>query len=139
DTSGPVLALLRGDHAIHERKLARALGEEFRPAHPDELRSALGAPAGSVGPLGARVPVIADETLRQGSYVVGANREGFHVKAVVAGRDFDCRFADLHTVVAGEACTVCGGSLVVERVIEIGNIFKLGTKYSEPLGARYLD
>lgn len=137
--SGPVLALLRGDHAIHERKLARALGEEFRPAHPDELQAALGAPAGSVGPLGARVPVIADEALRQGRYVVGANREGFHVKGVVAGRDFECRFADLHTVIPGEACTVCGTALVVERVIEIGNIFKLGTKYSEPLGARYLD
>ena len=137
--SGPVLALVRGDHAIHERKLARALGEEFRPAHADEVASVLGAPVGSVGPLGGRVPVVADETLRQGRYVVGAGREGFHMKGVVAGRDFECRFTDLHTVVAGEACTVCGASLSVERVIEIGNIFKLGTKYSEALGARYLD
>jgi prolyl-tRNA synthetase len=136
---GPVLALVRGDHAIHERKLARALSEEFRPAHADEVASILGAPVGSVGPLGGRVPVVADETLRQGSYVVGAGREGFHMKGVVAGRDFECRFADLHTVVPGEACTVCGAPLNVERVIEIGNIFKLGTKYSEALGARYLD
>jgi prolyl-tRNA synthetase len=136
---GPVLALVRGDHAIHERKLARALGEEFRPAHADEVASILGAPVGSVGPLGGRVPVVADETLRQGSYVVGAGREGFHMKGVVAGRDFESRFADLHTVVPGEACTVCGAPLNVERVIEIGNIFKLGTKYSEALGARYLD
>jgi len=137
--SGPVLALVRGDHAIHERKLARALGEEFRPAHGDEVASVLGAPVGSVGPLGGRVPVVADETLRQGTYVVGAGREGFHMKGVAAGRDFECRFADLHTVVPGEGCTVCGAPLNVERVIEIGNIFKLGTKYSEALGARYLD
>ncbi len=137
--AGPVLVLVRGDHNLHERKLLRAVGEECRPAHPDEVRQHLGAPVGSVGPLGARVPVVADETLRQGAYVVGANREGFHVKGVVPGRDFECRFADLHTTVAGEACAECGGPLVVERVIEIGNIFKLGTKFSEALGATYLD
>jgi prolyl-tRNA synthetase len=134
-----VLAVLRGDHAIHERKLARALGEEFRPAHPDEVREHLGAPVGSVGPIEARVPVLADETLKTGTYVVGANREGFHVRGVTPGRDFECRFVDLHAVAAGEACPQCGKPLAVERVIEVGNIFKLGTKYSEPLGARYLD
>src|SRR5439155_11434261 len=133
DVTGPVLALVRGDHSLHERKLARALGEEFRPAHPDEVKAALGAPIGSVGPIGARIPVIADETLKTGSYVVGANREGVHVRGVTPGRDFECRFADLHTVVAGEACTKCGRPLRIERVIEIGNIFKLGTKYSVPL------
>ena len=138
-TSGPVLVLVRGDHALHERKLARALGEEFRAAHPDEVRGALGAPVGSVGPVGARVPIVADEALRTGTYVVGANREGFHLKGVAPGRDFECRFADLHAVAPGEACTVCGKPLAVERVIEIGNIFKLGTKYSVPLKATYLD
>jgi prolyl-tRNA synthetase len=92
-----------------------------------------------VGPLGVTIPVLADKALREGSYVVGANREGFHVRGVVAGRDFECRFVDLHTVVPGEACPTCGAPLAVERVIEIGNIFKLGTKYSVPLGARYLD
>ena len=92
-TSGPVLVLVRGDHALHERKLARALGEEFRAAHPDEVRGALGAPVGSVGPVGARVPIVADEALRTGTYVVGANREGFHLKGVAPGRDFACRFA----------------------------------------------
>jgi prolyl-tRNA synthetase len=139
DTAGPVLVLVRGDHALHERKLARALGEEFRPAHPDEVRAHLGAPVGSVGPVGVRVPVIADEHLKDGSYVVGANKEGVHLRGVVPGRDFECRFADLHTVAAGEACAQCGGPLTVERVIEVGNIFKLGTKYSQPLGAMYLD
>jgi prolyl-tRNA synthetase len=82
---------------------------------------------------------VADEALRTGTYVVGANREGFHLKGVAPGRDFECRFADLHAVAPGEACAVCGKPLAVERVIEIGNIFKLGTKYSVPLKATYLD
>ena len=138
--TGPVLVLLRGDHALHERKLARALeGDELRPAHPEEIRQHLGAPAGSVGPLGARVPILADDTLREGAYVAGANREGYHVRGVTPGRDFEARFVDLHTVAAGEACPQCGKPLTVETVIEVGNIFKLGTKYSAALGALYLD
>jgi prolyl-tRNA synthetase len=137
--AGPILVLVRGDHNLHERKLLRAVGEECRAAHPDEVREHLGVPVGSVGPLGVRVPVLADEALRQGRYVVGANREGFHVRGVTPGRDFECRFADLHTTQPGEACAQCGAPLGVERVIEIGNIFKLGTKFSEALGAKYLD
>ncbi len=137
--SGVVLALVRGDHALHERKLARALGEDARPAQPDEVLKHVGVPVGSIGPLGVRVPVLADETLRTGSYVVGANREGVHTKGIRIGTDAEVRFVDLHTVAAGEACVTCGAALAVERVIEIGNIFKLGTKYSKPLGAMYLD
>jgi prolyl-tRNA synthetase len=137
--AGPLLALVRGDHNLHERKLMRAVGEECRPAHPEEVREHLGVPVGSVGPLGVRIPVLADETLRAGAYVVGANREGFHVRGVTPGRDVECRFADLHVALPGEACVQCGGPLTVERVIEIGNIFKLGTKYAEALGASYLD
>ncbi len=138
-TSGPVLALVRGDHTVHERKLERALGEEVRPAHPDEVRKHLGAGVGSVGPVGASVPAIADEALRTGRWVVGANRDGYHLKGVSAGVDFECRFSDLHTAVAGEGCPQCGALLAIERVIEIGNIFKLGTKYSVPLKAFFLD
>jgi prolyl-tRNA synthetase len=137
--SGFVLALVRGDHAIHERKLARAIGADVRAAHPEEIVRQLGAPAGSVGPVGARVPIVADQALREGAYVVGANREGVHLRGVVPGRDFEARFVDLHTVVAGEACGQCGQPLAVEKVIEVGNIFKLGTRYSEALGAMYLD
>jgi prolyl-tRNA synthetase len=137
--TGPILVLVRGDHTLHERKLTRAVGEECRPASADEVRQHLGVPVGSVGPVGARVPILADETLQTGAYVVGANREGFHVRGVSPGRDFTCRFADLHTTLAGEACVDCGSPLTVERVIEIGNIFKLGTKYAEALGAKYLD
>jgi prolyl-tRNA synthetase len=137
--AGFVLALVRGDHALHERKLARVAGPELRAAHPEEVARELGAPVGSVGPVGAPMPIVADEALREGRYVVGANREGFHLRGVVPGRDFPARFVDLHAVTAGEACGQCGKPLAVEKVIEVGNIFKLGTRYSEALGAMYLD
>jgi prolyl-tRNA synthetase len=137
--AGFVLALVRGDHALHERKLARAVGPELRAAHPEEVAQELGAPVGSVGPVGARMPIVADEALREGRWVVGANREGVHLRGVVPGRDFEARFVDLHTVAAGEACPECGQPLAIETVIEVGNIFKLGTRYSEALGAMYLD
>src|SRR5207237_659088 len=91
--TGPVLVLLRGDHNLHERKLMRAVGEECRPAHPEEVRQHLGVSVGSVGPLGVRVPILADDALRQGRYVVGANRDGFHVRGVTPTSDFPCRFA----------------------------------------------
>ncbi len=136
--AGPLLALVRGDQTLHEKKLARVAGE-FRPAHPDEVRAALGTPPGSVGPVGIRLPIIADESLRDGVYVVGANKEGFHLKGVRPGKDFAPRFADLHAAQPGETCSQCGGSLKVEAVIEVGNIFKLGTKYSVPLRAVVLD
>ena len=136
-----LLVLVRGDHQLHERKLARALGQEARPARPEEVSAQLGVAPGSVGPVGARgvSRVLADESLRQGRYVVGANREGYHLRGVAAGRDFDCEFADLQVALAGEGCPQCGKPLRVERVIEVGNIFKLGAKYSVALGAMYLD
>ncbi|HEX2500420.1 MAG TPA: proline--tRNA ligase [Methylomirabilota bacterium] len=137
--SGPVLALVRGDQQLHEKKLARLLGGEVRPAHPDEVRDALGAPVGSVGPVGAPVPIVADEALADGVYVTGANREGVHLRGVQPGRDFASRHADLHLAQPGDPCAQCGTPLAVERVIEVGNIFKLGTKYSATLGATYLD
>jgi len=138
---GPVLALVRGDHALHERKLARALRAEPRPAQADEVREHLGVPVGFVGPVKVSgvSRIVADESLRQGSYATGANRDGCHLTGVVPGRDFQCEWADLQTVLPGEACPSCGTPLRVARVIEVGNIFKLGTKYSVPLGAVYLD
>ena len=137
--SGPVLALVRGDQQVHEKKLARLLGGEVRAAHADEVRDALGAPVGSVGPVDVAVPIVADEALGEGMYVAGANREGVHLRGVRPGRDFTARHADLHLAQAGDACPTCGAPLVVERVIEVGNIFKLGTRYSTALGATYLD
>jgi prolyl-tRNA synthetase len=137
--AGPVLALVRGDQQLHEKKLARLVGGEVRAAHPDEVRDALGAPVGSVGPVGAAVPIVADEALGEGAYVAGANREGVHLRGVQPGRDFAARHADIHLAQAGDGCPSCGTPLVVERVIEVGNIFKLGTRYSAKLGATYLD
>ena len=138
---GVVLALVRGDHVLHERKLARALKAEARPAHAEEITAALGVAPGSIGPVGVRgvSRILADESLRQGSYTAGANRDGFHLRGVTAGRDFACDFVDLQTALPGEGCPRCGAPLAVERVIEVGNIFKLGTKYSMALGATYLD
>ncbi len=138
--TGPVLVLVRGDQQVHDKKLARLLGGEIRPAHPEEVRDALGAPVGSVGPVGAKLPILADESLREGVYVCGANREAYHFTGVRPGRDFTAgQYADVHVAQAGDGCPRCRQPLRVERVIEIGNIFKLGTKYSVPLRAVYLD
>ncbi len=135
----PVLALVRGDHRLHELKTAALLGGEFRPAHPEEIQEAFGASGGSLGPVKVELRVIADEALREGQFVTGANRDGFHLLGVEAGRDYQPEFADIRAALDGDACIHCGGRITVEPAIEIGNIFKLGTRYSEPLGAVYLD
>ena len=134
-----VLALVRGDDRLNEMKLLQALGEDFRAAEPEEIREAFGASGGSIGPVGVAVPVIADETLREGQYVVGANRDDVHLRGVQAGRDYEPRFADLREIHEGDACPVCGGHLHLQVAIEVGHIFKLETKYSAPLGATFLD
>jgi prolyl-tRNA synthetase len=134
-----VLGLVRGDHRLHELKMMKALGGEFRPAHPEEIREAFGADGGSLGPVGVSVPIVADQTLREGRYVAGANTNGVHLLGVEAGRDFEATFADIREVEPGDACGRCGGEIRVEPAIEVGNIFKLGTHYSVPLGATYLD
>jgi prolyl-tRNA synthetase len=136
---GPVLALVRGDQTLHEKKLAKLIGQH-RPAQKDEVKAALGIPGGFIGPMGHAIRKIADLTLKQGVYVAGANKEGYHARGVSADKHFsDAEFADIHTAQAGDACVQCGKPLRVERVIEIGNIFKLGTRYSVPLKANYLD
>jgi prolyl-tRNA synthetase len=134
-----VLALVRGDDRLNEMKLLAALGENFRPAEPDEVRAAFGADGGSIGPVGASVAVIADEALREGQYVVGANHDDVHLRGVQAGRDFEARFADLREVRAGDACPRCGGHLRLQVAIEVGHIFKLETRFSDPLDATFVD
>jgi prolyl-tRNA synthetase len=136
---GFVLALVRGDDRLNEMKLLAALGRNFRPAQPEEIREVFGADGGSIGPVGAPVEVLADETLREGQYVVGANRDDRHLRGVQAGRDFVARFADLREVRAGDACPRCGGHLRLQVAIEVGHIFKLETRFSEPLGATFVD
>jgi prolyl-tRNA synthetase len=135
---GSVLVLIRGDRQLRERKLQRAIGA-FRPAHRDEVVQAAGVEPGFVGPVGLRLRIIADETIRTGAYVTGANKPDLHLRGVVPGRDFQAEFADLTEAAAGDGCGTCGAPLAVERVIEVGNIFKLGTKYSVGLRAVYLD
>jgi len=135
---GPVLALVRGDRQLRERKLQRAIGA-FRPAHRDEVVEAAGVEPGFVGPVGLGLRIIADESLRTGCYVTGANKPDLHLRGVVPGRDFQAEFIDLQEAAAGDGCGRCGAPLRVERVIEVGNIFKLGTKYSVGLRAVYLD
>ena len=135
-----VLALVRGDHRVNDFKLTQALGHEYRPAHPDEIEQTFGASGGSLGPVGVNVEIVADDALRDGAFVVGANRDDHHLRGVEAGRDYrPSRFADIRSVEAGDACPKCGGELRIEQAIEIGNIFKLGTRYAEAMGARFLD
>ena len=134
-----ILALVRGDDRLEEAKLLAAVGAEVRPSTEDEIRAAFGADPGSLGPVGFKGEVIADETLRDGQFVAGANRTGRHLKGVEQGRDFDARFADLRVLNEGDRCPICGGALHFQTAIEVGHIFKLGTKYSEPLGARVVD
>ena len=134
-----VLALVRGDDRLSEGKLETIFEASFRPATDDEIRSTFGAGGGSIGPVGATVEVIADETLREGQFVAGANRDGWHVRGVEAGRDYEPRFADIRQAREGDACPECGGRLRVQPAIEVGHIFKLGTFHSEALGASFLD
>jgi prolyl-tRNA synthetase len=135
----PVLALIRGDDRLSEEKLITALGAAYRPMTDDEIRSVFGAGGGSLGPVGVTIDVVADEALREGQFVAGANRDGWHLRGVESGRDYSARFADIRQANAGDACVLCGGTLLEQTAIELGHIFKLGTFYSKPFGARFLD
>jgi prolyl-tRNA synthetase len=136
DGGGLQLVIVRGDHRVNEIKLTNALGAPFRPARPEEVGEPLG-PAGFIGPVGADVPILLDEAVSLGGYVTGANRPDTHLRGVEPGRDFQFERVDVRSVVAGD--TVDGSAIRIEPAIEVGNIFKLGTRYSEPLGATYLD
>jgi prolyl-tRNA synthetase len=150
-TSRNLLVLLRGDHQLHDTKLADNLaGAEARPAHPEEIRALLGANAGSLGAVGAKqkarlsgkeVYIIADEALRgRRNMTTGANTDDYHIRGVEVERDIKVdQWADLRAVSSGEACPRCeSGVLEVFKAMEIGHIFKLGTKYSESMGATVL-
>jgi prolyl-tRNA synthetase len=135
---GPILALVRGDQELHEKKLAKIIGA-FRAASKDEVLSILGAEAGFIGPMGHKMRMVADPALKEGSYVAGANKADYHAKGIKPEVHFKPEWHDIHVSVAGDGCPKCGASIRMEKVIEIGNIFKLGTKYSVPLGALFLD
>src|SRR5918994_2850017 len=134
-----VLALVRGDDRLQEAKLASVLGGDVRLATEDEIRAAFGADPGSLGPVGWTGEIVADEALREGQFVAGANRTGWHFRGVEHGRDFEARFADIRQSHEGDTCPQCGGRLSFQTAIEVGHIFKLGTNYTVPLRAMYLD
>ncbi|MBE2315129.1 proline--tRNA ligase [Solirubrobacter sp. CPCC 204708] len=131
------LVLVRGDHKVNDIKLGNALGASFRPAHEAEFEDRIG-PAGFIGPVGVSgVPILLDAALDGHSYIAGANKADAHLRGVDPARDFEFTQVDVRSVVAGD--TVDGHEIRIEPAIEIGNIFKLGTRYSVPLGATYLD
>ena len=142
------LVLMRGDHELNETKLVDATGAvDIRPAHPEEIREALGASAGSLGAVGVTpashkhiTRVIADEALRgRRNMTTGANKDDHHLRHVSVERDIKAeKWASLRTVKAGEKCVSCGAALDVFKAVEIGHIFKLGLKYSESMGANVL-
>jgi prolyl-tRNA synthetase len=134
-----LLALIRGDDQLEESKLAAVLKADVRPSTEEEIRAAFGADPGSIGPIGFEGEIVADETLREGQFVAGANRTGFHLRGVEHGRDYQARFADLRRALEGDGCPLCGGRLGFQTAIEVGHIFKFETEYSEPLGATFLD
>jgi prolyl-tRNA synthetase len=139
DGGEPVLVLVRGDHRLNEIKLQNALGAPARAAEPEEVRATFGTEPGFIGPVGSSVRVVSDEALRgMHGLVTGANRPDAHLEGVEPGRDFATDWADVRSVEPGDRCPN-GATVRIEPAIEVGNIFKLGTRYSEPLGARYLD
>jgi prolyl-tRNA synthetase len=139
----PVVAVVRGDHELNEAKLQTATGAQVvRPARPEEIPPLMGAKAGSLGAVRfTRAKVLVDHALAERrDMVTGANEDGFHLRGVEVKRDVlgHGTLADLRTVKAGEGCPRCDGTLDVFKALEVGHIFKLGTKYSESMRATVL-
>jgi prolyl-tRNA synthetase len=139
------MALLRGDHELNELKLKNHLGwDDIQMASEEQICVCTGSPVGFLGPIGLKreIPVIADRVVQgMTNVIVGANEKDLHFKNVNCGRDFAVpTFVDIRTVAAGDACPRCAsGKLEMWRGIEVGHVFKLGTKYSKALNATYLD
>jgi prolyl-tRNA synthetase len=134
---GMVLVLLRGDHRLNETKLRNGMKTDFRQASAEEIEAQLG-PVGYLGPVESGLPIIRDAALTGNSYVTGANRADTHLRGVDPARDFESYEMDVRTVEGGDTAPG-GGTIEIEPAIEVGNIFKLGSRYSDPLGATYLD
>lgn len=136
-----VLVLMCGNDEVNETKLQKVLGSEPRPAHPEELLEITGADAGSIGPVGFKGRIIADIRLKDGNNLYsGANKNDYHIGGIDLMRDAEgIEYFDLRTVKSGEGCPSCGKEMQVFTAIELGHIFKLGTKYSDSMGATFLD
>jgi prolyl-tRNA synthetase len=132
---------MSGNDDVNETKLETVLGGEVRPGHPEELLEITGADAGSIGPVGFPYRIIADMRLKEGnSLYSGANKNDVHMGGIDLERDVpQIEYFDLRTVESGEPCPSCEKPIEVFKAIELGHIFKLGTKYSEGLGAMFLD
>ena len=137
----PVLILMLGNEDVNESKLEKLLGAAVRPGHPEELAEITGADAGSIGPIGFNGRIIADNRLKDANNLFsGANKNDYHIGGIDFKRDVETlEYADLRIVETGEGCPNCDNKLDVFTAIELGHIFKLGTKYSETMGALYLD
>jgi prolyl-tRNA synthetase len=136
---GPLLVLLRGDHRLNEIKLRNHLHAPFKLANDEEIEKEFGTIPGFIGPVGGKAPVLIDEALRGlRGLVTGANEKDKHLQGVEPDRDFEGEYGDVRTVEEGDTDR-SGAVIHIEPAIEIGNIFKLGTRYSEPLNATYLD
>ncbi|MDQ3467360.1 MAG: proline--tRNA ligase, partial [Chloroflexota bacterium] len=141
DSGRFIFAVIRGDLDVNETKLRKAAAENgLTPATGDEIR-AVGAEPGYGSPVGVHdALIVADESVRETPNLVGgANKPGFHLRNTNLGRDYDAHVADIASAVAGHPCPRCGTPMTAERAIEVGNIFQLGTRFSEPMGAHYLD
>lgn len=135
---GYVLVLIRGDQELHEKKLTKIIGK-FRTALKDEVLSVLGVEAGFIGPINHKIRILADNSLRQGTYVAGANKTDYHIKGIKPDINFKAEWYDLHVANDIDHCFKCNALIKIVKAIEIGNIFKLGIKYSVPLNAVFLD
>jgi prolyl-tRNA synthetase len=148
----PIIAFVRGDHSLNEAKLAAAApGAEFRPMHAEEVQEVFGSPGGFLGPIGLQdaqykgikaLFFVDRALLGRKNLIAGANKEDYHLRNVTPGRDFrveESQWIDLRSAEAGEGCPNCGAPLRVAKAVEVGHIFKLGYKYSEPMGLRVLD
>jgi len=137
----PVLLLMLGNDEVNETKIETVLGGAVRPAHQEELKEITGADAGSIGPIGFNGRIIADLRLKNANNLYsGANKNGYHIGGIDLTRDIkNIDYADLRSAKSGEGCPKCEKNLEVFTAIELGHIFKLGTKYSEAMGATFLD
>jgi prolyl-tRNA synthetase len=138
----PYLIVLRGDHSLNEAKLGSVIeAKEVRAAHAEEIREWFGADAGSLGPVDIMgLTILTDEALEgRRDLIAGANRDDYHLRHVMPGRDFEANFVDVREVAEGDACVDCGKPIALRKCIEIGHIFKLGYRYAESMGLRVLD
>jgi prolyl-tRNA synthetase len=139
---GSVAALVRGDHEISEKKLKAVLNSEnLQLAGEETVESLTHAPKGFAGPVGLSVPLVADLDIRNmANFITGGNEKDYHLTHVNLGRDFQVhRFADIRRFSPGDRCPLCGQDTRLDKGIEVGHTFKFGTKYSQPMGATYID